>query len=110
MSKVSTARKLGVAARIASAQAQRSRTVRAAKHAASTTARAFGRAMHQLWLEVIGVVFLLMALSFGAGSVREFMKYHARQAGVRNVVLAGCCTLLFAWFGVSSFLRVKKKK
>jgi hypothetical protein len=38
------------------------------------------------------------------------MKYHARQAGVRNVVLAGCCTLLFAWFGVSSFLRVKKKK
>jgi hypothetical protein len=56
------------------------------------------------------VVFLLMALSFAAGAFREFSKYHAGQAGLWNVALAGGVALLFAWFGVSSFLRVKKKK
>lgn len=95
---------------MASQQVKRSRTVQAAAHAASTTARAFGRVAHQLWLEVVGVVFLLMALSFGAGSVREFSRYHAGLAGLKNVVLAAGCTLLFGWFGVSSFLRVKKRK
>jgi hypothetical protein len=55
------------------------------------------------------VVFLLMALSFAGGAVREFSKYHTGQAGFRNVLLAGGVALLFGWFGVSSFLRVKKK-
>lgn len=95
---------------MASNQAKRSRALRAATHAASTTGRAFGRVAHQLWLEVTGVVFLLMALSFAAGAFREFSKYHAGQAGLWNVALAGGVALLFAWFGVSSFLRVKKKK
>jgi hypothetical protein len=109
VSKVSTARKLGVVARVATDQAKRSRTLRAATQAASTTGRAFGRVAHQLWLEVTGVVFLLMALSFAGGAVREFSKYHTGQAGFRNALLAGGVALLFGWFGVSSFLRVKKK-
>jgi hypothetical protein len=99
-----------VAARVASQQAKRSRTVRAAKHAASTTARAFGRVLHQLWLEVTGVVFLLMALSFAAASIKEFSRYHAGQAGPGRVTLAIIATSAFAWFGLSSFWRVKKKK
>lgn len=109
MSKVSTARKLGVVARVATEQAGRSRTLRAAKSAVAATGRAFGRVLHQLWLEVTGVVFLLMALSLGAGSVREYGKYHAGQAGLGRMALAICCTIVFAWFGVSSFWRVKKK-
>jgi hypothetical protein len=109
VSKVSTARKLGVAARVASHQAQRSRTVRAAKHAASTTARALGRVLHQLWLEVTGVVFLLMALSFAAASVKEFGRYHSGQSGPGRLALAMLATLAFAWFGLSSFWRVRKK-
>ncbi len=109
MSKVSTARKLGVVARVATQQAGRSRTLRAAKGAIASTGRAFGRVLHQLWLEVSGVVFLLMALSLGAGSVREYGKYHAGQAGLGRMALAICCTVAFTWFGVSSFWRVKKK-
>ncbi len=109
MSKVSTARKLGVVARVATAQAKRSRTVRAATHAAATTAKAFGRVLHQLWLEVTGVIFLLMALSFAGATVKEYGKYHAGQAGLGRVAVAICFTVTFAWFGVSSFWRVKKK-
>lgn len=96
-------------ARVAGQQASRSRTVRAAKSAAATTARAFGRVLHQLWLEVMGVVFLIMALSFGGAAVKEYGKYHAGPGGAGRVAAAACFTLIFTWFGVSSFWRVRKK-
>jgi len=109
VSKVSTARKVGVVARVATQQAQRSRTVRALTGAASATGRAFGKVLHQLWLEVTGLVFLLMALS-GLGAVgHEYAKYHTGHAGLGRVAAAICFTLTFAWFGVSSFWRVKQK-
>jgi hypothetical protein len=110
MSKVSRAQKLGVVARVAAQQAKRSRTMRAATQAAAATGRAFGRVLHQLWLEVTGVVFLVMALSLGAGSVREYGKYHAGQAGPGRTALAICCAVVFTGFGVSSFWRVKNKR
>ncbi len=96
-------------ARVATQQAKRSRTVRAATHAAATTAKAFGRVLHQLWLEITGVVFLIMALSFAGATVKEYGKYHAGQAGFGRVAVAICFTVTFAWFGVSSFWRVRKK-
>ena len=73
---------------MATQQAKRSRTVRAATQALATTGRAFGRVLHQLWLEVTGVMFLVMALSLGAGSVREYGKYHAGQAGPGRMAIS----------------------
>ena len=110
MTKVSTAQKLGVVARVATQQAGRSRIVRAAGRAAAATGRAFGHVLHQLWLEVTGVIFLIMALSFGGAAIREYGKYHAGQASLGRVAIAVCATLTFAWFGISSFLRVKRKE
>jgi hypothetical protein len=110
VNKVSTARKLGVVARVAGTQAKRSRTFRAASHAAATTAKAFGRVLHQLWLEITGVIFLIMALSFAGATVKEYGKYHAGQVGLGRVAIAICFTVTFAWFGVSSFWRVRKKE
>lgn len=113
VAKVSTARKLGVVARVAknvaTQEAQRSRTVRAARGAVAATARAFGRVLHQLWLEVTGAVFLIVAISFAAAAVKEYGKYHAGQVGPGRVALAIFATTLFMWFGLSSFWRVKKK-
>jgi len=77
--------------------------------AVRTTTRSFARAMHQLWLEVTGVVFLVMSLSFAAASVKEYGKYHAGQVGPGRVALAVCFTVTFAWFGLSSFWRVRRK-
>jgi hypothetical protein len=107
--KVSTVQKLGVVARVAGQQARRSRVVRAATSAVSTTARSFGRVLHQLWLEVTGLVFLLMAASGGIASAHEYAKYQAGKAGFGRVAVAICFTVTFAWFGVSSFWRVKQK-
>jgi hypothetical protein len=64
--------------------------------------------VHQLWLEVIGLVFLVMAASGGAALAHEYEKYHAGKAGLGRLVAAICFTLTFAWFGVSSFWRVRR--
>jgi hypothetical protein len=109
VSKVSTAQKVGVVARVAAQQAKRSRTVRAATSAVSATARSVGRVLHQLWLEVTGLVFLVMAASGGFALAHEYAKYQAGKSGFGRVVVAICFTLTFAWFGVSSFWRVWRK-
>jgi hypothetical protein len=109
VSKVSTARKLGVVGRVAARQAKQSRTVRAMTGAVSTTARACGRVLHQLWLEIAGVIFLLMAASGGMGLAREYAKYQAGRTGLGHVVVAICFTLTFAWFGANSFWRARRK-
>jgi hypothetical protein len=94
---------------VAGQQAKRSRTVRAATGAMATTARALGRVLHQLWLEVTGFVFLVMAGSGGIASAKEYAKYEAGRAGLARVAAAICFTVAFAWFAVSSFWRVSRK-
>jgi hypothetical protein len=109
VSKLSTWRKAGVVARVAGQQAQRSRTFNALMGAARTTARSFTRALHQLWLEVTGVIFLLMALSFAGATFKEYGKYHAGQAGPAGLGITILCTLTFGWFGLSSFWKARRK-
>jgi hypothetical protein len=112
VSKVSTLRKLGVVARVAGKhagqQASRNRTLSALMGAARTTARSFGRAAHTLWLEVTGLFFLIMALSFGGAAVKEYGKYHSAGAGLGRLAIAISFTLAFAWFGLSSFWRARR--
>lgn len=109
MNKVSLLRKAGVVARVAGQQAGRNRTLTAVWGGVRTTARSFGRALHQLWLEVTGVIFLVMALSGGAALVREYMKYSASHTNGNRVVLAMAFTVTFAWFGLSSFWKVRRR-
>lgn len=109
VSKVSGWRKAGIVARVACDQAGRSRTVTAVTGAVRTTARSFGRVLHQLWLEVTGFIFLLMALSFGGASVREYGKYHAGQVGGGRLALGVVVSLTFGWFALSSFWRAGRK-
>jgi len=90
-------------------QSGRSRLFSALSGAAMTTVRSFGRAMHSLWLEVTGTVFLSMAVFGAAAAIREYMKYTAGQATPSRVAIAACFTAAFAWFGLSSFWRVRRK-
>lgn len=108
MAKLSTARKLGVATRIAGQQVRKTRTFGAVVKAARATISHFTRVLSQLWLEVTGFVFLALAGIGAIAFVREYSKYHAGHAGSSRVVLAICFTLLFGWFGCSSFWRVRK--
>jgi hypothetical protein len=94
---------------VARQQAARNRTLGAVTGAVRATARSFGRAAHQLWLEVMGLLFLIMALSFAAATVKEYGKFHAGGAGPGRLAIAVCFTLTFAWFGLSSFWRARRK-
>jgi hypothetical protein len=109
MGKVSTARKLGIATRIAGQQVSRTRTFGAVMKAVRASVSHWGKALGQLWLEVTGFVFLALAGIGVLAFVREYGKYHAGRVGSGRVVLAVCFALLFGWFGVTSFYRVRKK-
>lgn len=110
MAGISLARKLWIAARVANQQAGRNRTIRAVLQAGGTTARSFGRVLHQLWLEVTGFVFLALAAFGGVALSREFAKYQAGKTGPGRVAIAVCFCLTFGYFGLSSFWRVRRKK
>jgi hypothetical protein len=109
MAKLSTLRKLSIIARVVAQHAGRNRAVGAVLRAGRTTAIHLGRVLHQLWLEVTGFVFLFIA-AIGAGAFfREYTKYQTGQTSPGRVLLAIVFTLTFAWFGVSSFWRVRRK-
>jgi hypothetical protein len=113
VNKVSALRKLGAAARVAGKmagqQAVRNRTLSAVMGAVRTTTRSFASAAHQLWLEVTGVIFLIMALNFAGATVKEYSKYQAGGGGGDRLAIAIGCTITFAWFGLSSFWRARRK-
>jgi hypothetical protein len=56
-----------------------------------------------LWNEVIGFLFLCIAGMFGIQAVRS-----ATHHELGRTLLAGFCTLLLGWYGVSSFLRARR--
>jgi hypothetical protein len=109
MMNVSTLRKLGIIARVASRQAGKSRIVGAVWRGLRVTAASFWRVLGILWLEVTGFVFLCLSGIGGLALAREYTKYQAGQVGSGRVILAVCFTLTFAWFGVSSFWRARRK-
>jgi len=109
MTNLSTARKLGVIARVAGQQVRKTRTFGAVWRAYRATAGHFSRVLSQLWLEVTGFVFLALAGIGALAFAREYAKYHSGHAASGRVVLAICFTALFGWFGLSSFWRVRKK-
>jgi hypothetical protein len=107
----STLRKLGIVARVAAQQAGRSRTGSAVLKGIRATAVSFGRVLHQLWLEVTGFTFLAIAGIGALAGVREYSKYQTgHAAGPGRLILAICFTASFAWFGLSSFWRVKRRR
>jgi hypothetical protein len=114
MAAAQKARKIALFARVAGQQvakeAARSRTASAVLKGLRATASSMGAVLHQLWLEVTGFVFLIIA-AFGAfEGFREYGKYHAGlEPGPGRMILAVGFTISFAWFGVSSFVRVKKR-
>lgn len=109
MIKASTARKVGIVARVVGQQVKKTRTFGAAIKAGRATASHLGGVVSQLWLEVTGFVFLALATIGAMAAVREFMKYEAGKASPNRVAMAVIFCLMFGWFGVSSFWRVRKK-
>lgn len=104
-------KKLGLIVRVLAQQVARSRTGAAVIRGVCATASHLGAVLHQLWLEVTGFTFLAIAGIGALTSVREYGKYQSGHAvGPGRLILAICFTVSFAWFGLSSFWRVRRKR
>ena len=109
MANVSTARKLGLAARIAGQQVKGSRTFSAVMSGARATLKHFSGVAHQLWLEITGFAFLVFAAAGAIALIREYNSYHAGKGTSSHLLLAAGFTAVFAWFGITSFWRAKAR-
>jgi hypothetical protein len=108
--KVSTAKKLAIAGQIAVRHLTQSRTAGAVVSGLRASRHQFGRVFKQLWLEVTGFTFLVLAGIGALAGFREYVKYQSGQtAGPGRLIVAVCFTLSFIWFGLSSFWRVKRR-
>ena len=110
MVNVSTAKKLVIAGQVAVRQLTRSRAGGAVISGLRASGHHFGRVLKQLWLEVTGFTFLVLAGIGALAGFREYVKYQSGQsAGPGRLIVAICFTLSFIWFGLSSFWRVKRR-
>jgi len=109
MANVTTARKLGIAARLAGQQVKGSRTFGAVMSGARAMLKHFSGVAHQLWLEVTGFAFLVFAAAGALALVREYRSFHAGKATSSHLLLAAGFTVVFTWFGVTSFWRAKTR-
>lgn len=110
MANISTPRKLGIAARVAGQQVKKTRTYGAVLSGVKTTVSHFAHTLRQLWLEVTGFAFLAFATGGVIAIVREYRAYHAGTGAQSRVAAAVGFTLVFGWFGISSFFRARKRK
>ncbi|MGH9601536.1 MAG: hypothetical protein ACRD24_04015 [Terriglobales bacterium] len=89
---------------------RRGRLLAAAGNAGLGVLRSAGRVLHGLWLEVTGLFFLMFAALGAAASWREYQALAAAGAGPGRLLLALGFTLMFAWFGITSFRRARQKR
>jgi hypothetical protein len=95
--------------RVAGRKTGENRWIRALYNAGRVTISSVGRVLHVLWLEVTGLLFLVLALVGGGAAVRQYHRYSAGTSGFARVVLAAAFTLIFAYFGLSSFWGSRRK-
>ncbi|HEV8525379.1 MAG TPA: hypothetical protein VGQ71_12840 [Terriglobales bacterium] len=97
------------AAQVAGSMARRSRYWRVAVAGAQALAGSLGRVLHLLWLEITGLMFLVFAVVGGLAAHRAYQEYATGKVGSGRLVAALCFSVVFAWFGVSSFWRARRK-
>jgi len=110
MNNVSTGRKLGIAARVAVKQIKGSRTYGALLGGIRATLGHFWAVARQLWLQMAGFVFLVFAAAGLLQWVKEYIAYRAGGASPNHMAVAAGFTLVFGWFGVTSFWRARRPR
>ena len=95
--------------RVAGRKTGENRWVRAFYRGGSVTLGSVGRVLHVLWLEVAGLLFVVIAMVGGGAAIREYHRYANGTSGVGRVLLAAAFALAFLYFGVSSFARSRRK-
>ena len=85
---------------------RKSRTVNALASAAQVTLRSVSRVGHLLWLEVTGLFFAGFAVIGGFAAWHDYSKHKTLSS---RFLAAICFMVIFAWFGLTSFWRARRK-
>jgi len=85
---------------------RKNRSVNALASAAQVVLCATGKVGHLLWLEVTGLFFVF----FAAAGVFAAWREHSHHKTLSSRFAAAICfAVIFAWFGVGSFLRARRR-
>ena len=66
------------------------------------------RPLHVLWNEIIGFVFVILALWAVPSAIRNIRQYESNGESLFRVVLSFSFAGLMIYFGITSFLRARK--
>ena len=66
------------------------------------------RPMRVLWNEVIGFVFIILAIWAAPSVYRNWRSFASGEGGLFQVLVSVAFALLMAYFGITSFLRARK--
>ena len=110
MGSLSTAKNIARAVRVVVEQAGRNRVVGALLSGARATITSFAHVLHILWLEVTGFIFLSLGFIGAMAGVREYQRSVLGAANMNKVWASAIFAGLFAYFGITSFWRARKKR
>jgi hypothetical protein len=66
------------------------------------------RILHTLTQEVLGALFIALAILFGAETVRQYQMFASGRAGTGWVIVAFAFTVLMLGFGIQSFWKARR--
>ncbi len=66
------------------------------------------RPARTLWNEIIGFLFLVIALAIGATFVNEAIRFKGDPGSLIKMVFSGIVTLVMVFYGVTSFLKARR--
>jgi hypothetical protein len=66
------------------------------------------RPLRVLWHEVIGFIFIVLAIIFGSSAIRNYRMLQAEEVSMLRLAASFFLPILMAYFGITSFLRARK--
>ncbi len=66
------------------------------------------RPLRVLWHEIIGFIFIVLAVMFGSSALRNFHTLQAEEVSILRMAASFFLPILMAYFGITSFLRARK--
>jgi len=66
------------------------------------------RPMRVLWHEVIGFIFIVLAVVFGSSAIRNYHLLQTEEVSLLKLAVSFFLPALMAYFGITSFLRARK--
>ncbi len=68
------------------------------------------RPLRVLWNEIIGFVFLALAVWAVPSTIKAVREFNGDADSLFRIILAGLFSVIMIWFGVTSFWRARKIK